>query len=189
MRVCHRDESPASLLDAAAILGIILREMRLQQPILDRLLKHSMPVPECGCWIWLGAANAKGYGTFRLDGISLSTHRVSWMEHNQRPIPDGLFVCHRCDIPSCINPDHLFLGTHQINIADALSKGRLKHAQRRLVIPADQLPTIFAHYAACLSVKKTGAHFAFNPATVYAAIKRHRPELIRGRGRGRPKKS
>ena len=78
-----------------------------------------------GCWLWTGERNARGYGRFYPRWkAQYYAHRYSWELHNG-PIPDGLYVCHRCDNPSCVRPDHLFLGTQRTNIQDALAKGRL----------------------------------------------------------------
>lgn len=85
-----------------------------------------IPIPEAGCWIWVGAYRGRKclkYGSFRLKGRMTAAHRASFMLH-KGPIPAGLYVCHICDTPLCVNPDHLFLGTQQENIRDCLDKGR-----------------------------------------------------------------
>lgn len=75
------------------------------------------------CWEWGAARNRKGYGDFYLKGSMRKAHRVSWvMEHGE--IEGGLMVCHHCDNPSCVRPDHLFLGTARDNEEDSRQKGR-----------------------------------------------------------------
>lgn len=83
-----------------------------------------------GCWSWLGAKTAQGYGRLSLGGRGAKierAHRVSWMLHNG-PIPDGMFVCHKCDNPECARPDHLFLGDNAANVRDSVSKSRHRAA-------------------------------------------------------------
>lgn len=81
------------------------------------------------CYLWTGRTNKKGYGRIDRKNKTLSTHRYAWMSVNG-PIPKGLFVLHKCDIPNCINPDHLFLGTHQDNMDDMKVKGRATNANK-----------------------------------------------------------
>jgi hypothetical protein len=88
-----------------------------------------IPEPNTGCWLWLGVINRKGYGVIQLKvkskpkRPSVLAHRYSYAM-NKGAIPDGLFVCHSCDQRSCINPDHLFLGTAKDNQQDMARKGR-----------------------------------------------------------------
>lgn len=80
-------------------------------------------VPTQDCLIWSGARDQKGYGMTRYNGRTQRAHRVAW-EKRHGPIPKGQIICHTCDNPSCYNVDHLFIGTHQLNMDDKVAKGR-----------------------------------------------------------------
>lgn len=79
--------------------------------------------PNCGCWLWEAGAFSNGYGAFHLDRKVVGAHRFSYRLY-VGSIPDGMLVCHSCDIPQCVNPDHLWLGSHADNTADMMAKGR-----------------------------------------------------------------
>lgn len=85
-----------------------------------------------GCWLWQGRLTQLGYGLCPLGqkGKRVLAHRLSYELFIER-IPDGLYVCHKCDTPKCVNPKHLFLGTAKDNRADCLLKGRWKCGDRR----------------------------------------------------------
>lgn len=79
--------------------------------------------PIKGCWIWQLKINRGGYGSVTYKNKTWTAHRLAWFLFNG-PIPNGMMVCHKCDIRPCINPEHLFLGTHRDNMSDKLNKGR-----------------------------------------------------------------
>lgn len=83
-----------------------------------------IPSDKTGCWAWTGNKNEHGYGLISVSrGRQIRAHRVMY-EMIVGEIPNLHEVCHSCDRPSCVNPDHLFIGTHQDNMADMIKKGR-----------------------------------------------------------------
>ena len=91
--------------------------------LFDRFEKKFIPVPESGCWLWTGAVDDCGYGRIAVNKINKTAHRISWPLH-KGDIPKNMCVCHVCDVPSCVNPNHLFLGTHASNMKDRDEKER-----------------------------------------------------------------
>lgn len=106
-----------------------------------------------GCWEWRGARKGgrMRYGTIHVGDKSVQVHRLSWILHFG-PIPDNLFVCHKCDNPICVRPDHLFLGTNLDNCIDRDQKGRnvnlLGEEHGRAVLTTNLVRTLRAEYDA-----------------------------------------
>ena len=85
------------------------------------------------CWEWTAVKTSKGYGHLpyaRNWGFTTLAHRLSYLIH-RGDIPEGLLICHTCDNPHCVNPEHLFLGTQVDNMQDCLSKGRVRYITHR----------------------------------------------------------
>lgn len=82
---------------------------------LERFMAKYMPEPMSGCWLWIGAMTAKGYGSFWANGKSCRAHRWSY-RHRNGPIPKGMTLDHLCRVRSCVNPDHLEVVSNRENI-------------------------------------------------------------------------
>lgn len=119
------------------------------------------------CWLWQGATSRSGHGTIGEGmqfGHVLTTHRVSWELHNG-PIPEGMQVLHKCDVPNCVNPAHLWLGTAADNQRDKIAKGR-----GRAQVTAEEKQMIIESVAK-IGIKPTAAAFGRSKATIRAIIR------------------
>lgn len=96
----------------------------LSDPDKERFWKRVNKSGPDQCWLWIGKCiNNKGYATFSFSRRLILVHRFAWVSINGE-IPNGMVVCHKCDVPLCCNPDHLWIGTQMENVRDMLSKGR-----------------------------------------------------------------
>jgi hypothetical protein len=92
------------------------------------------------CWLWQAGCYNTGYGRFCFNKkCQVLAHRFAYTV-TCGPIPDGIHVCHHCDVPACVRPDHLFLGTHQDNMNDMIAKGRDRKATTETKVRGEQHP-------------------------------------------------
>ena len=98
-----------------------------RKTLLERFMAKVDVMP-CGCWEWTACKDGKGYGGINVGGRLRTAHRVSYELF--RGSAEGQQVLHECDRPTCVNPAHLFLGTHDDNMADKTKKGRHAHGEK-----------------------------------------------------------
>lgn len=136
-----------------------------------------------GCWIWTSAlTEGKGrthkYGWVTFRGQQMGAHRTSWILFKGE-IPAGLVICHKCDVPQCVNPDHLFLGTMQDNAQDMVAKGRGPQGVPRRKIDGmpigaklslDQIQKIKTLRATGLSCQKIADNIGVSQTCIYKIV-------------------
>jgi len=109
-------------------------------------LFNFVEIRDSGCWEWTRAIATNGYGLCYIAGRQVGAHRAAY-EIAFGAIPDGHFVCHRCDNRRCINPDHLFAGTQRDNVQDAITKGRMSKPPRKVPgLSVANMPRGTAHH-------------------------------------------
>lgn len=142
----------------------------------DAFEARFIPEPNSGCWLWFGMEQqGRRYGLFCWKQKTVKAHRAAWSIY-RGDIPDGLHVLHRCDNPPCVNPDHLFLGTHQDNMRDCSEKGRAtgprgETARHAKLTAAKVIEMRRLHERNGVSVQDLVVRFGVHKATVHKILK------------------
>ncbi|WEF34898.1 hypothetical protein [Pseudoduganella chitinolytica] len=128
--------------------------------LMDRVLENVAIVPIAGCWIWLGATDQHGYGRIFLNGRPRRLHRAVYQEVKGAAKNS---VCHTCDTPCCVNPYHLYDGTHHQNMQDREQRGRANKAigkrNGRAKYTEEQINLMRQMRGSGISLKEIAAHF------------------------------
>ena len=156
-------------------------KQRAIKPLAERFWAKVQQTDNFHCWNWEGYINPNGYGRIglgrRADGHEIA-HRVSWILH-QGPIPKGLCVLHKCDNPTCVNPNHLFLGHQSDNVRDCVKKGRARggslkgHFNPNVKLTKRDVGEIRLLY-------KTGSYFQRELGEIYGVTQAQISSITRG---------
>ena len=130
------------------------------------------------CWLWRGSIT-KGYGKFRLDGKIVLAHRIAYLLEYGK-YDENLDVCHTCDTPACVNPNHLFLGTHQDNMRDMLAKGHHPYIGKvnptsyvRQLTDDEELEIAQLYKSGGWSQRRIARHYNISQALVFNITRRY----------------
>jgi hypothetical protein len=131
----------------------------------DYIESRVIRIPFSGCWIWMGAQTSRGYGSAWFNNRPVTAHRLSYIAFTGES-PDDLFVLHRCDVPLCVNPAHLFLGDDRTNLVDAYSK------RRRGKIGPSELREIYSMHDQGLTGVQIARHFGVNKSSITIRLRK-----------------
>lgn len=136
----------------------------------EMFLAKVAPDPVSGCWLWFGMIEPSGYGVTYLNRRKIGAHRLAWVLFKGE-IPAGFFVCHKCDVRACVNPDHLFLGTPADNSRDMKQKRRHQRGEQHAMskLTEEQVVRIKAKLAENkLSLSELAREFDVSQTAIWA---------------------
>jgi hypothetical protein len=116
---------------------------RWDKTLFERIDEKTIPEPMSGCWLWTGVTDRSGYGQVRQGKLNTPAHRLNY-ERFVGPIPDGLLLRHVCDLPCCVNPQHLVPGTHKDNSDDKFARGRFRLNPKQISRDAGRRPSVLS---------------------------------------------
>ena len=140
----------------------------------DFFERHAGKIDRSGeCWVWTAQRDDDGYGRVQIGKTPRRPHRVAY-EIAYGAIPAGALVLHRCDNPSCVRPDHLFLGTHADNVRDRDAKGRTARGSRQggAILDEARVARMRSLRRSGVSARRLATSFGVSEPTVYAVLSR-----------------
>lgn len=157
--------------------GVVLRSrVEAGRKSLDfRFWRKIYKNEETGCWEWTRSLTSTGYGSAYHNGKMIGAHVLSYILHTGKEIPENHEICHICDNRKCVNPDHLFVGTHKDNMRDMKSKGRqnLPKGEKasNAKLTKEQAQSIIEMNKQGVSQRELARRHGLNYNTIYALIK------------------
>lgn len=136
-----------------------------------------IPTDPDACWIWTGTHYPSGYGILRYNRKNIRAHRMMWEIANQATIPEGMCVCHTCDVKDCCNPRHLWIGTTQENTQDKVNKGRQARTKgessgKSAKLNAQQVANIRQRYAVGgITQRKLANEYGVSQGQIYRIVR------------------
>lgn len=155
-----------------------MRNFWLIKSVPDRFAQNSTYIPFCGCRLWFGPSVPKGYGVISYQGKQVYAHRLAWQLENGQ-IPIGAMVLHDCDMPGCINPEHLYVGSPQDNMNDKAKRNRCnspkgeRHLSAKLTeAQVREIRSTFIPHHPLFSTVALGRKYGVGPNTITNTVKR-----------------
>lgn len=140
----------------------------MRKTLLERFEEKTLLIPFSTCHWWDGAPDRNGYGRISVGSVNYSAHRMAYKIYKGE-IPENMIVCHTCDNPMCVNPDHLWLGTNRENLQDMVKKGRTGERGRKF--NRNKAATI-RFLSESFSTKEIAAFYSVKPRAIRNIINR-----------------